>query len=409
MSSDTGHEVVIAGAGTAALEALLALRRLAAQRVRVTVVAPHATFTHRPLAVVEPFDLGAVHALALGELCRHHDATFRQGQVAVVDATAQTVTLADGGRLHYDTLLLATGAEHVEAVAGALTYRGEQDVDRVGDLLAALRDRRATRLALVVPDDAGWPLPIYELALTIARWARAAGCDTELVLVTAEGAPLELLGAAGSQAAAGALDAAGVQLRCACRVERVRDGRVWTDLEGAVRADRVIALARRSGRAPLGIPADDRGFVEVDRWCRVRGCADAVLAAGDLTMATVRQDCLSAQQADVAAAVIAADAGAPVQPEPYRPVLRGLLIAAGAPRYLRHCTPLGGGLPDLDHEPLWWPPAGIAGRELTPYLAPNLDLATPEDADTVAVDVAVATPTAPEPRFTCSASAALPR
>ena len=46
--------VVVGGGGVAGLEALLALRALAGDRVRLTLVAPAAEFTYRPLAVAEP-------------------------------------------------------------------------------------------------------------------------------------------------------------------------------------------------------------------------------------------------------------------------------------------------------------------------------------------------------------------
>jgi sulfide:quinone oxidoreductase len=47
--------VLIAGGGVAALEATLALRALADERVAITLVAPESDFVYRPLAVAEPF------------------------------------------------------------------------------------------------------------------------------------------------------------------------------------------------------------------------------------------------------------------------------------------------------------------------------------------------------------------
>jgi sulfide:quinone oxidoreductase len=58
--------VVIAGGGVAALEALLALRRLAAGQVSIELLSAEPQFWYRPLAVVEPFGLGDVHGLDLG-------------------------------------------------------------------------------------------------------------------------------------------------------------------------------------------------------------------------------------------------------------------------------------------------------------------------------------------------------
>jgi sulfide:quinone oxidoreductase len=50
--------VLIAGGGVAALEALIALREVAGEPVRVTLLAPEPDFVYRPLAVAEPFCLG---------------------------------------------------------------------------------------------------------------------------------------------------------------------------------------------------------------------------------------------------------------------------------------------------------------------------------------------------------------
>ena len=51
-------QVLIAGGGVAGLEAALALRELAGDRLNVTLLTPDRHFTYRPLSVGEPFDLG---------------------------------------------------------------------------------------------------------------------------------------------------------------------------------------------------------------------------------------------------------------------------------------------------------------------------------------------------------------
>src|SRR5215212_4595510 len=55
--TDTSR-ILIVGGGVAALETLLALRDLAEDRVALTLVAPEAAFTYRPMRVAEPFALG---------------------------------------------------------------------------------------------------------------------------------------------------------------------------------------------------------------------------------------------------------------------------------------------------------------------------------------------------------------
>ena len=57
-------------------------------------------------------------------------------------------------------------------------------------------------------------------------------------------------------------------------------------------------------------------------------------AAGDLTQVPIKQGGIAAQQADAAAEAIAAEAGVALEPTPFRPVLRGLLLTGSFPRYL---------------------------------------------------------------------------
>ena len=95
-----------------------------------------------------------------------------------------------------------------------------------------------------------------------------------------------------------------------------------------------------------------------------------VYAAGDATAFPIKQGGIAAQQAVAAAQAIAADAGADVTPEPFEPVLRGLLVTGGEERYMR--SELGGGAgqtSSVTEQALWWPPGKLAAHYLTPYLA----------------------------------------
>ena len=134
-------------------------------------------------------------------------------------------------------------------------------------------------------------------------------------------------------------------------------------------AHRVVGLPRLEGPRLEGLPAERDGFIPVDEHGLVEGEVD-VYAIGDATTFPLKQGGLATQQADAAAAAIAARAGAPVTPEPFRPVLRGLLLTGGVPRYLRSepGAPADRVSEVADHA-LWWPPSKIAGRFLSPYLA----------------------------------------
>jgi sulfide:quinone oxidoreductase len=372
--------VVIAGGGVAALEAALALRALAEDRVIVELLAPEPQFWYRPLAVAEPFDLGEVRRFELAELAAVAGATFSLGALAGVDAGGRLARTSAGSSVPYDVLLVACGAGPTPAVPGALTFRGPADTERVRALLEEIVAGRVGRVAFVVPWGAVWSLPIYELALMTAAYLAERGLErVELALVTPEEEPLQLFGRAGSEAVQELLEERGIAVRSgSCPVELV-DGELRLYPEGTIAADRVVALPRLRGPRIDGLPQTVEGFVPVDAHGQVHALSD-VFAAGDITSFPVKQGGIAAQQADAAAEMIAANAGADLTPQPFRPVLRGLLLTGRQPRYLRHeLTGSAGDASSASPEPLWWPPAKIVGRYLAPFLGALAGVESPPE------------------------------
>jgi sulfide:quinone oxidoreductase len=363
--------VVIAGGGVAALEALLALRKLAEERVELELLAPEPHFWYRPLAVAEPFDVGVVQRVELVEIASAAGAAFTLGALASVDADAHFAWNAAGARFDYDALLVACGGRPEEALAGALTFRGPADAEHFRHIVQELGAGALRRLVFAVPSGVVWPLPLYELALMTAAALAGRGVDAELVLVTPEREPLQLFGPEASGAVASLLDDRRIAFRGGSSPLAYSRGRlsiaVGDDHAQELAADGVVALPLLRGVAIEGVPHDRDGFVNVDLHGRVVD-SDGLYAAGDITSYPVKQGGLAAQQADAAAEAIAAAAGAPVTPTPFRPVLRGMILTGGIPRYLR--TPsVPGEEAAVSVEPLWWPPTKIAAHHLSPYLA----------------------------------------
>jgi sulfide:quinone oxidoreductase len=369
MSRRPTTRVLIAGGGVAAVEAALAVRELAEDRVAVELLAPEPYFWYRPLAVAEPFALGAAQHFDLSELASGAGATFSPGTLVAVDAPRRVAHTAPAGEVPYDILLVACGAVPIPVIEGALTFRGPADTDGISRLLDELAAGKVRRVAFVVPRGAVWSLPAYELALMTAAYVAAQGLrDIRVALVTPENEPLQLFGHPATEAVGALLDARGIELHTAAHAFEVGEGQLRLFPEGAIEADRVVALPRLAGPRIHGVPQTVEGFVPVDSHGRVPGLDD-VLAAGDITTFPVKQGGIATQQADAAAETIAALAGADVVPQPFQPVLRGLLLTGGKPRYLRHdlsdeYDPVSA----ADTEPLWWPPAKIVGRHLAPFL-----------------------------------------
>lgn len=381
--------VLVAGGGVAALETALALRKLAPGLVHVELLAPELHFFYRPLAVAEPFGAGRVHRWELDDLARMAGADFVPGELAAVDAGAHVAELKSGLRIGYDALVLATGARPQVAVPGALTFRGPADVEAMRRLLDAIVREEAKRIVFAVPTGVVWPLPVYELALLTAAELAASGVEASLRVATSEPAPLALFGATAGAAVEAALWERGIEVLTSTYPVEFVAGKLACVRADPLEADRVVSLPRLAGPEIAGVPHDQGGFVPTDSHGRVRGLPD-VYAAGDLTTFPIKQGGLAAQQADAAAATIAAAAGAPVDPKRFEPVLRALLLTGKAPVFLR--VELGGGRGDTSvaaEDALWWPPGKIVGHYLAPFLAELgvLDVTPEPDEDVLRIEL----------------------
>ena len=385
-------KVVIVGGGVAALEGALALQALAPEAVAVELVAPERDFTYRPMLVAEPFGHGSVRTFPLRRLAEAAGASFRQAVVTGVDAEERAVRTASSDAISYDALLLAPGAVPVTAVPGALCFRGPTEAGELERVLEAAERGQLDRIVFAVPAGAVWALPLYELALLArARLVDEGSSGVSVAVVTAEHTPLQLFGATGSAAIADLLDARGIELYTESAPLAFQDGVLATAPSRGIEADAAVTLPRLEGPRVDGVPHDARGFIPTDHHGQVAGEVD-VWAAGDATRFPLKQGGIAAQQADAAAESIAARAGAGIEPQPFRPVLRGLLLTGMVPRFLR--AEPGTPASAVDTEPLWWPPAKIVGRHLAPFLAKHLGLSEllPDAArgDAIPVEVELA-------------------
>jgi sulfide:quinone oxidoreductase len=351
-------------------------------------------FFYRPLAVVEPFDLGTVRRWELDDLARSAGVEFSPGVLATVDVQGRVAHLASGADIGYEALLLALGAHAETAVAGALTFRGPADAQPFRALLNKLEARGRGHVAFVVPSGPVWPLPIYELALLTAWEFERKAVNAQVSLVTSEPSALALFGTSASAAVQSLLDERGIKVHSSTYPAEFLDGHLLCVPEGDFEADCVVACPRLAGPAINGLPRERSGFVPVDQYGRVRGAA-GVYAAGDLTTFPVKQGGIAAAQADAAAEAIAASAGAEIEPKPFRPILRALLVSGERPTFMR--VELGGGHGDastVSDEALWWPAGKIVGRYLSPFLASlgvaDLHSGAEEDVLRIEIDAAAA-------------------
>lgn len=361
--------VLIAGGGVAALEGALALHDLGGDRLELTLLCPETEFHYRPMAVREPFAYRAAERHPVALVAAAAGAELVAGRFASVSAAEHVVHTEDGEQIGYDALLLALGAQAHVRFPHALTIDDSRLDEQMHGLIADVDGGYVRSIAFVVPVRMAWPLPIYELALMTARRAYEMDVTLSVSVATPEETPLAVFGEAAGHAVAELLRAAGVTVYTDARCE-VPDSRhvVINPGDRTLEADRIVSLPELFGPAVRGLRSDEHGFLPVDDHCAVAGVA-GVFAAGDVTNSPLKHGGLAAQQADTAAAAIAALAGCDVVAEPLRPVIRGMLLTGADPVYLTATVSAGRGVhSEVSTEPAWLPASKIVARYLGPFL-----------------------------------------
>ena len=357
--------IVIAGGGIAGLEALIALHGHLGSTARIELLEGNTDLVERQRAVAEPFGGAPARRFDLVRIAADHGAHLRPDRLASVDTEARRVRTVRGDTLDYDALLIAVGATPDMAIPGALTFSGPRDVGAFSALLADLDAGRVQRVAFAVPGSVTWTLPLYELALMTGERVRSRGLeDVGLMLVTPEHSPLEAFGARIASHIRSLLAERDIAVCTHSVPLRAGPGGLIVAHREPVQAQRIVSLPRLVGPWIGGMPHDGEGFLPTDEDGAVLG-TDAVWAAGDGTAFPLKQGGLAAQQAAAAASAIARALGADVPPEPFRPVLRGMLLDPAGPRFLDSSRG------DVPTTPLWWPPTKVAAPHLSEYLSPH--------------------------------------
>ena len=326
-------EVVVCGGGVAAVEAVLRLRRLAGERVQLTLVCPDASMAYRPLAVREPFGLPGVRRYPLARIASDVGARWVRDRLMSVETASRTIRTAGGRELGYDGLLVAIGAREESPYRHAEMFSDRAAGDVFGGIIREIEAGSVEAVAFVLPHEWVWPLPLYELALMTAHHARRMNRGLELTFVTSEGRPLKAFGRAAGDAVVDLLREAEVRLHCGV-MARVPAPGIVAFAGGELHVDRVATLPRITGPGIKGIPAGSRWLVPINERCVVPSTDGRVFAAGDVTDFPVKQGGIGAQQADTAAAGIAHLAGLVDRPAPLNPVIRGVLLTGARPLHV---------------------------------------------------------------------------
>ena len=362
--------MVIAGGGVAGLETVLALRELAGDAVRMTVLTPASDFVYRPMTVREPFGFARARRYALEDIARDTGVELIDDSLKRLDAATRTVETETGRQLTFGALMLGIGARISPRFKYAITVDDRRLDEQLHGLIQDIEAGYVDKLAFIAPTAMPWPLPIYELALMAARRAYDMNVDMSITLVTPEERPLAVFGDAVSDRMDSLLVEHGILVIPSAHAEVPEKGHVAiVPGNRSLHVDRIVALPQLLGPTIDGVPsvAQD-GFIPVDEHCQVRGL-ERVWAAGDATDFPVKLGGIAAQQADTAASGIAHLAGAGTGPEPFDPELHAMLLGPRQPLYLSaHITGGHGMSSEISDSPTLSPPTKIAAKYLSRYL-----------------------------------------
>jgi sulfide:quinone oxidoreductase len=361
--------VAIAGGGVAALETLLALRALAPELLEITMIAPNAEFVYRPMTVREPFAYPEAHRYALAPIVAEAGAQHVAEELAWIDPQKRIAYTASDAQVEYDALVLALGARARPRYEHAITVDDRKLDETMHGLVQDVEEGYVKSIAFISPGRMAWPFPLYELALMTAGRAYDMDVEVDITIVTPEDGPLAIFGQTASSAVAELLEKAHIKTIHSAYAEVPRAGEVVINPgERHLKVSRIVALPELYGPGVRGVPLSEHGFYRTDIHGELVD-AEHIYAAGDATEFPVKFGGIAAQQADAIAEVIAARAGAPVTPEPFHPVIHGILLTADKPRYLTARITGGQGFSsEISETPSWSPPSKIAAKYLAPYL-----------------------------------------
>jgi NADH:ubiquinone reductase (H+-translocating) len=296
-----GTRVVVVGMGFAGLATV---RGLTQARTRVTLVDRNIYSTFQPLLYqvatggLNPSDV----AYPLRGFAHKYGAAFVHGDVTGIDAAAQAVTLADGGKLPYDYLVLGTGvAAAYYGVTGADKYSyalyTRHDAIALRDTIMAGLERlsgggRGSAASITV---VGGGATGVELAGTLAELRNIAlatafpDIDRSLVhirLVEQASALLTPYAPSLREYARRQLAARGIEVRLNTAISEITHDEVVLSDGERLHSDVTVWAAGITGPEEVknwGLPQGRGGRIEVAPDLRVHG-HDRIFAIGDIAL-----------------------------------------------------------------------------------------------------------------------------
>ena len=310
--------VLILGGGFGGVVAAERLAQQLGDEHQITLVSRDSRFVYYPALVrlafgkCEPDDV----SFDLRESILRRRIGFLEGEIARIDPEDREVIIAHGdlsGRVPYDYLVYALGRRLAdERVTGFFEHAHHLlDVDGALKFGEAVRDLREGRVVIGQCAEARLPVPIYETAFALSTWLKE-NSDPEAVRITVV-SPTTIESEFGDDKMAAIIHQAlikqGIEFLPNFPISRITSSVVSTDDQRDLSYNLLMLLPPFRGSSPayhLGI-TDDDGYLNVDWTMKVIG-AERIYAAGDcVNFAGPKMGHMAVNQAQVAAANVAAE------------------------------------------------------------------------------------------------------
>ena len=311
--------IVVVGGGFAGLESAFLLRSKLGDRARLTLVSDRDTFLFKPNTIYIPFG-GKLDPLLipLARPARKRDIELVSGLVRSVDPDAQRIE-ADGRRLDYDFLVLATGAgmapeeiPGLQAYAETIWTPGEMASlgGRLAEAITAARRGERRTILFTVPPGNKCSGPLYEIVLMTDTYLRRQKVRDrfELVWTTYEQTFIQAFGPKLHEVVVPEFAKRGISGHTDWVLDRVTEGTAQFGNEEMVSFDLLVAFPPYVAAVRYeALPQDERGFLETELGSRRVQGQERIYAPGDAGDFPVKQAFLAFLQGDAAAEAIAAE------------------------------------------------------------------------------------------------------
>ena len=319
MHTNGKPRVVVLGGGFAGLETVFYLRSKLGPRIDLTLVSDQESFLFKPNTIYIPFGADpASLVIPLAKPTAKRDIRLLRGAVESVDPDMRRVRVG-GEKLHYDYLVVATGAsmrpEEIPGLAEhAETIWTPAEMRSLGEELSRLVERARTGEELTILFDvppfnkcAG---PLYEIVFMVETWLRRKGVRDRFALAytTFEQSFIQAFGPKLHDVVVDEFMHREIEGRTDMRLASVDRERAHFENGDTIAHDLLVAFPPYVAAVDYpAFPTDERGFIQTDTGSRRVVGHERAFAPGDAGDFPVKQAFLAFLQADAVAEAIVGD------------------------------------------------------------------------------------------------------